>query len=156
MCQAEEQLSLTPDGFLSRHSKVSLLRVPRSVIRALLLIAGVEQNPGLKFPCVISRTNCKYSCLQCTTRKNWCHFKCANVDLYTARGIYWYCSTCKVQPQANLTTKTAPKADIKLLQLNINGLRSKTSELALLLHSNKVVSALIQETKMAPKPSVRR
>ena len=83
-------------------------------------------------------------------------FKSANVDLYTARRIYWYYSTCKLQPQANLPFKTAPKTDIKVLQLNINGLRRKATELALLLHSNKVMAALIQETKMHPKPPVRR
>ena len=139
--------------FLATHPIEAQTRVRSDVIRALLLRSGIESNPGpwrKKYPCIECDKPCIRSCLMCNTCKKWCHFGCAGVDLYTARRIWWHCWKCK-----NVNSKTQKEAkeeigSLNILQLNINGLRNKTSELGCILRENNIKIAAIQETKLKP------
>ena len=160
-----------------------------TLIRLLLIIAGIEINPGPtpRWPCDVCQKSAARNSIECVICRKWQHLKCAEVDarripsgweclqcskkwpcgecnqsaahssIRCTKCLNWYHLSCVAHKDDLLNwtcKKCLPKTaegSLRILQLNINGLRKKKNELAILLKENNVHIAMIQETKMDPE-----
>ena len=173
---------------------------PAGLVRMLLLITGIEPNPGpipgQGWICSVcnqqinERTQTSVKCNKCN---NWCHLRknketnCSQLKSIRNYSLVFKCPTCcdsnnttNKQPNttsvcdSNNTTSQQPTTtttsqqptyqqseskennqpknyDLKILQLNCNGIRNKSTELNLWLKENDIKIAAIQETKLTNK-----
>ena len=151
-CQAEGTFPC--DGirmqhvFLDRCLPVARKQVPLKLIRALLLRSGIEQNPGPRYPCIFCDQNCNHGSLQCSGCKLWAHLRCAEITHREATRIWWKCFSCVSRGPEIPPNRYRGSRGLRVLQLNINGLRNKTSELSCILAEYQIDVAMIQETKL--------
>ena len=134
--------------FLDRCLPVARKQVPLKLIRALLLRSGIEQNPGPRYPCIFCDQNCNHGSLQCSGCKLWAHLRCAEITHREATRIWWKCFSCVSRGPEIPLNRYRGSRGLRVLQLNINGLRNKTSELSCILAEYQIDVALIQETKL--------
>lgn len=148
---------VSPHLFPSSTSpSVFLLRgydAPAIILRTLLLRAGIEPNPGPdvkkppKWPCPVCRKDASRASLQCSRCRNWVHFSpCSKLsswdDFCRLTFLCQQCSPDLQQPSMIV------KEHLTILQINVNGLRSKVSELTRLAKSKDVDVITLQETKL--------
>ena len=151
-CQAEGTFPC--DGirmqlvFLDRCLPFARKQVPLKLIRALLLRSGIEQNPRPRYPCIICDQNCNHGSLQCSGCKLWAHLRCAEITHREATRIWWICFSCVSRGPEIPPNRYRGSRGLRVLQLIINGLRNKTSELSCILAEYQIDVAMIQETKL--------
>ena len=90
---------------LTRHQLLTINNAPLHQRLSLLLISGIEPNPGPRtprFPCTICKRACKTNqmSLACDNCDNWTHKDCVNMTTssYIRLGNcvdQWYCPQCK-------------------------------------------------------------
>ena len=134
--------------FLDRCLPVARKQVPLKLIRALLLRSGIEQNPGPRYPCIFCDQNCNHGSLQCSGCKLWAHLRCADITHREATRVWWKCFSCVSRGPEIPPNRYRGSRGLRVLQLNINGLRNKTSELSCILAEYQIDVAMIQETKL--------
>ena len=65
-----------------------------TLIQLLLIIAGIEQNPGPpRWPCGSCGESAAQRSLECVQCRGWFHFKCAKVDTKKIPR-HWECPEC--------------------------------------------------------------
>ena len=136
---------LQMDSNFSRRAHWFLPRgqpMPASLILLLFLMAGIEPNPGPSFPCTVCSRGTGAGSVQCSYCNNWVHFKrCSSLSrMKDYHRQSYVCPACR--------NDTQQLDDLKVLQLNINGLRRKSIELAIFMHKHDIKIAAIQETKL--------
>ena len=75
---------------------------PSPFLPALLMIGGIETNPGpVKYPCGVCHKPCKSNqrAIACNDCDQWCHAKCMGISdkSYQQLGVKstsWYCTNC--------------------------------------------------------------
>lgn len=123
----------------------------------LLLQAGdVETNPGpTTYTCHICHKQITriHASIQCNTCTRWIHQKCSDLQNLQDYTNTWTCKTCPTQ-STTTKIKVDSKHSLNILQLNINGIQNKTTELQHILTEHNIHIALIQETNLnSNKPS---
>jgi hypothetical protein len=74
------------------------------VTAVLLVIGGVEQNPGpgvegmdtIQLECTGCCRNLK-SAIQCELCGRWYHYSCGNIKAHMAERVKWSCDKCKTE-----------------------------------------------------------
>ena len=89
---------------LTSGSKFNSLSPPNclTVINILLLLSGIEPNPGprgVRFPCGVCKKSCtkNQSSVACDNCNKWFHKDCLmmNTQIFSAlKNISWYCCHC--------------------------------------------------------------
>ena len=110
----------------------------------------------------------------CSKCKNWCHYNSiANKNCSKLKSIHDYdrgysCPTCSTPPTPTPATTASPplsssasptdsfKLEMKIGQININGIQNKSSELSNWLLENNVKVCAVQETKLQAKSNTVR
>ena len=136
---------LRMDSSFSRRQRRFLPRgqpIPALLIFLLLLMAGIEPIPGPTFPCTVCSRGTGAGSIQCSYCNNWVHFKrCSGLSrMKDCHRQSYVCPTCR--------NDTQQPDGLKVLQLNINGLRRKSIELAVFMRKHDIKIAAIQETKL--------
>ena len=97
-----------------------------SFAQVLLLISGLESNPGpVKYPCGICSKPCRWNqkAVACDECDQWTHAKCLGItnsmynDLANS-SVAWYCATCN-QPNHSLVPSDSSQShspDTSILQ----------------------------------------
>jgi hypothetical protein len=75
-----------------------------SILAVLLIIGGIEQNPGpaaementVRVLCTGCGRNLK-SGIQCELCERWYHYSCGNTKAQTAETENWYCDKCRTE-----------------------------------------------------------
>ena len=123
--------------------------------RHLLLKAGdIETNPG-PYPCGACNrnvTNRDYSIL-CRDCRLWFHRKCVRMtikEILDHDNWSWHCGCTPVATKEFVKQKQ-PMNELRILQLNICGLRSKCTILMKLIEECQADIVLLQETKLTEK-----
>ena len=115
------------------------------IVRMLLIMGGIERNPGPQWPCTICTKEALHSCIQCVVCERWTHFTCAKLDgnrlPYT-----WSCSC---------TGKENCYTNIRIMQFNCNGLRNKIEECVLYMEKVGCKIGLFQETFLKPNSNLK-
>ena len=138
--------------------------LPATLIRLLLIRAGVEQNPGPWFCNICTKRLSSYA-VQCDCCSNWIHVKCSNLKSIKERQKFktWHGPCCSRQPPPSPppapppptppTPPSTPKpvGNLNLLQYNINGISGKLDELLHFIEKDDIKIAAIQETKLTDK-----
>ena len=130
------------------------------------MAGDIHPNPGppAKYPCPvcardITSQGVSYRCTRCS---GWVHAKCSGL-LNTAQ--YRTCDPCSASktqqstpPPPSPSATPAPYAELisddstfNVLQFNANGIGNKLTELGVVLETNKVKVAVIQESKLSSK-----
>ena len=145
--------------------------MPACLIRRLLLIAGIEPNPGPPtWSCAVCSQNCPRgrAAVMCNGCKQWCHFRknnnCSDLTKLKDWSALYTCRKCKTAqavplmnvPLPNLFARTSTAQDgsstsctkLRVLQFNCNGLSGKCDELIDWLLDKKIHVAALQETKL--------
>ena len=157
---------------LTSTTKPLLRRRPDGTQLLLLLMAeDIHPNPGptAKYPCPVCARDVTSRGVRyrCTTCSGWVHAKCSgllNAAQYR-RNKDWTCDPCspsKTQqstpPPPSPPPTPAPSAEkisddstFNVLQFNANGIGNKLTELGVVLETNKVKVALIQESTLSSK-----
>ena len=80
---------------------------PASLLRLLLIRAGIEQNPGPYF-CTICTRRLASTSVQCSNCQNWLHIKCSTLKTSKdrAKHKYWTGPCCKPTPSPSSTSST--------------------------------------------------
>ena len=127
--------------------------------RRLILLAGdVEQNPGPRWPCGYCGANINnrdYSirCVDCT---RYIHRKCLGWDVETMKAhdkYRWHCG-CTPEPAPLPRPEPRTTKRIRILQLNVDGWRSKEKALKKLTHDTAADVLVLQETKLTESAKV--
>ncbi|KAI5753538.1 hypothetical protein M8J77_001119 [Diaphorina citri] len=133
---------------------------PASLLRLLLLMAGIESNPGPSTPgniwlCAICKLpiHPNSTSVQCNKCKQWCHLRvCTSLQSHRQWTTSFIGSCCQsmstihnTPPQQSLTN-----ANLKILQYNCNGLTNKIDEILHYMTQNNIQIGAIQETKLNP------
>ena len=143
------------------------------LVRILLLRAGIEQNPGPDYICPVCNVKLKKnsSSVKCSSCNEWVHFrKLNNCSSLTSIKKYDYntyvCTTCKNDPLPNPPSPpsspphTPPPQrtplnntdyNLKILQWNCNGIKSKIQELISFTDEHQIKIIVLQETKLTNK-----
>ena len=135
--QMDSSFYRRPHGFLPRGQPMLTL-----LILLLLLMASIEPNPGPSFPCTFCSRGTGAGSIQSSHCNNWVHLKrwsglSRMIDRHRQSYI---CPVCR--------NDTQQIDGLKVLQLNINGLRRKSIELAVFMHTHDIKIAAIQGTKL--------
>ena len=144
----------------------------------LLLAEDVESNPGPVWYCAIytHKITSYQTSIQCNhTTPHWIHLKCLHIKLKSYSPSFichtHQISTLKTPPHIhNLTQKTLPTHqktkpttqnqptpplttpnNINIMQLNINSITKKTTELTHLIHKQKIHIITLQEYNLNSK-----
>ena len=135
--QMDSSFSCRPHGFLPRGQPMLTL-----LILLLLLMAGIEPNLGPSFPCTVCSRGTSAGSIQSSHCNNWVHLKrCSGFSrMKDDRRQSYVCPACR--------NDTQQLDGLKILQLNINGPRRKSIELAVFMHKHDIKIAAIQETKL--------
>lgn len=141
---------------------------PAVLLQLLLVISGIETNPGPTWYCTI----CKYSIhhksisIKCNKCKDWCHLKCTDLKSYKDWHTNYVASCCnqlqpniQLQPNNSVTnvnpSSNSTKSDVfKILQFNCRGISNKCDEILNYMHTNHIKVAAIQETKLSEKSNL--
>ena len=151
---------------------------PTWLAALLALAGDIEQNPGpwTCNICNTQITN-RHTSIECNhTTKHWLHLKCTDTTIKAYKNTHgkWKCNTHTqnptpqpqppqthtshkktqqrqtINPTAS-TTKTSNKqrfAQLRIMQININGINNKLAELTDLIHNTNTDIVTIQETKL--------
>lgn len=118
----------------------------------LLLCGDVESNPGPRYPCSICSTSVsatdKRGSFKCNLCRKWVHLKCSGLNSLKDYSINYYCQSCK-NVTAGPPVAALSNNSFRILQLNINGVSNKLTELGQFLFTHKIAVAAIQETKLS-------
>ena len=140
-------------------------KLPANLIRLLLIIAGVEQNPGPWFCNICTKRLTSYA-IQCDCCLQWIHVKCSRLKSIKERQKFntWHGPCCQQQPPPPTPPHgppppcppQPPSADVNncnlnILQYNINGISGKLDELLHFIEKEDIKIAAIQETKLTKK-----
>ena len=155
--------------------------MPACLVRMLLLKSGIESNPGPPGPrryrmttiyeCSVCKSiinDKREQSVLCSKCKNWCHYNSqANKNCSKLKSIKDYdrgysCPTCLTLPTPrHIPSSSTPpqqastidsfKLEMKIGQININGIQSKSTELCSWLLENNVKVCAVQETKLQAK-----
>lgn len=148
----------TPHSAMPVFSSVEY-SLPATILRTLLIRAGIETNPGPKtrlnnrlnnkWPCGICSKDATRSSVKCSGCKLWIHYRpCSRLLKWEDYSQYAYrCPKCS-SPDTPLPRL---KNSISILQWNANGLRSKLSELAMICKRYDIDVIAIQEAKLGDK-----
>ena len=134
-------------------------------LQSLLLLAGdIETNPGppqLR-KCAVCDKNIgrNYYSYVWNACKQWVHKKCSSLIPPQQHNRKWICSKSnQQQPSLIQQQQQLPDAEsLKILQLNIDGVGNKLTELSQLLERHKIKIAVIQESKLSTRskdPSIK-
>ena len=114
-----------------------------AVTSLLLQQAGdIHPNPGpIRFFCPICtkqiRTN--QPSIKCTNCNKWIHKnKCSPFKTLPCQNYTWTCSICNPPTTSGTANKNQNKTQIKILQININGLHKKHSEIQSFLSKHNI------------------
>ena len=122
--------------------------------RFLLVIAGVETNPGptSSVKCTVCAKPCSYKSkpgsIGCGDCGKWQHYPCIGMSYrefakFAKTKEKWVCKSCN--------NKNRSLREVKIIQWNAGGLSvSKTAELTNFLNVEKPEVIMIQETKLQP------
>ena len=113
------------------------------IVQMLLILGGVEENPGPKAPktpCGVCGKNAPHSCIECTRCSIWTHFTCAGLDPHHLPRS-WICRNCNQRRQPE---------SFRILQFNCNGLKNKLDECISYMERKKCKIGLFQETFLKP------
>ena len=139
-----------------------LRRRPDRTLFLLLQMSGdVDPNPGLAtmYPCPVCARNItsrgvSYQCNRCS---GWVHAKCSGLlnAVQYRRSSDWACGPCSTPSPpptpAPPTDKNSDDSTFNVLQLDANEIGNKLTELGVVMKTNKVNEAVIQESKLTPK-----
>ena len=132
----------------------------RKLLLLLLIIAGIEQNPGPWTcpPCTKNITRAHYS-VQCTCCLSWLHLKCSQLKSLRARKALkqWKGPCCTPLPPPPPSSTPSPPSspsttppthhqqqpasseqELNICQVNINGIKSKNTELMHLMTTENI------------------
>ena len=135
-----------------------------SLVKQLLIRAGIETNPGPYFCSVCKiKLHSNTTSVQCKRCNEWVHFRktnnCSGLKTIRDYNANFTCLSCKNDPlQQNPNhpppTSTQPNLsnhyDLKILQLNINGIKNKLTELTNFIYNHNIKVVVLQETKLSP------
>ncbi|GAB0099134.1 hypothetical protein DMENIID0001_149740 [Sergentomyia squamirostris] len=137
-----------------------------TLLLMLLLLAGIETNPGPVWTCSVCRTPIRRSVASvlCNGCRNWCHLRrCAGLGSGGDWSDSFRASCCLgpvPSPPSAAAHRTAPPSSVAsappgpvgpgfgIMQLNCNGLRNKIDELVNFMCNNRILVAAIQESKL--------
>lgn len=145
---------------------------PAMLLRILLIMAGIEQNPGPPpiWICSICQNNIhkNTTSVKCNGCYNWCHLRsCSGLQHHRHWNQHFLAQCCTTTRTPYVSTQPTPRTQhplavppllpptstpsptsLNILQLNCNGLRSKLDEIVHFMEKNDVLIATIQETKL--------
>ena len=134
---------------------------PAGLSNLLLLRAGVERNPGPpRWPCTVCTRSAEFGSLECSSCLRWTHFKCCGTGPSDYHRQTFKCPPCSSASSASSLRRPRSKpfrsrpTDIVILQLNINGLSRKTTELFDFTTNNDIKIIALQETKLSPNSRI--
>ena len=116
------------------------------IVRMLLIMGGIERNPGPQWPCTICTKETLHSCIQCVVCERWTHFTCAKLDGNRLQ-YAWSCRSC--------TEKENYDMNLRIMQFNCNGLRNKIEERVLYMKKVGCKIGLFQETFLKPNSNLK-
>lgn len=147
---------------------------PASLLRTLLLIAGIEPNPGprIVYICSVCKKTLSSGLppVRCNHFMEWCHEKvltpdnAAPISLHDSVTILIYkqnyISSQSNTPTSNRLTNpltsqsthqssVSSEPNINIMQLNCDGLRNKLPEILHVMEQNNIQIVAIQETKLS-------
>ena len=106
-----------------------------SLLQMLLIVAGIETNPGPKrvWDCTVCKKRTdekKQWSVKCNSCKIWLRWDCSELSSHGrwSRSLLGQCCRSPASPPT-VTTTNAISTTLKLLQLNANGLRSKIDDI---------------------------
>lgn len=129
--------------------------LPASLLRLLLLIAGVEPNPGPNKIWICSvcnkRINRNSASVKCNKCGEWCHLRvCSSLKTSRQWSSQYIASCCLSNPSSQKVPSSDCSYDeelsfLKILQLNCNGLTSKFEEITSYMNKNGILLAAIHQ-----------
>lgn len=133
--------------------------LPASLLQILLLMAGIEPNPGPVWYCAVCLQELHRNAIsvRCNACNKWCHMRrCTDLQSCTDWSPAFVGQCCLQAPpttqnppnHSNVRGSTTP---LKFLQYNCNGITSKIDEILKFMHDNGIKVAAIQETKLTEK-----
>ena len=137
--------------------------IPSSLLQMLLIIAGIETNPGPKrvWDCTVCKNKIderKEWSVKCNSCKLWLHWDCSELGSHGrwSRSFIGQCCRSPPVPKTVATiSATSVTTTLKILQLNANGLRNKIDNIIDYLEQNKIGIAAIQESHLNEKSSLK-
>ena len=120
----------------------------------LMTSGDIETNPGPRttYTCILCDRRIKedrQTSIEChdKTRPHWIHQTCSDTRLkdYTED---WTCKNHRHKETKQTDKHNKIKKDLQILQININGLRTKIDELQVLVTKENIDIVTIQETKL--------
>ena len=152
--------------------------MPAGLVKILLLMAGIESNPGPYIcPVCLVKLRSNTRSVKCTKCLQWLHQRklnnCSGLVNLKDYNKFYICPDCLHDPLPDPTPAISPQPsppatnypppsppqqqqnnnnnrsyDLKILQWNCNGIKSKLTELSNFLHQHQIKVAVIQETKL--------
>ena len=151
--------------------------MPAGLVKLLLLMAGIESNPGPTWICPVCKKKVFNNAIsvECNLCHQWVHCRklnnCSNLKSHHYYDTSYICSSClhhtpppPSPPPTPPPTPTLPdnnpqlpdhqsnlnskSYELPILQWNCNGLKSKFTELITYLHKHQLKIAVIQESKL--------
>ena len=157
-------------------------RVPAICALLLLLAGDVESNPGPRphYPCAVCDTNVGQNAIYCKECAKWCHRRCTRTGVLPSTSAHLMCPKCEhprnvpplmsanpppprppnaspMRSKKDYPSKPNVRMQLKILQLNVNGLNARIQELRQLVNDHHVDVLMLQETKLSkdkPTPKI--
>ena len=151
---------------------------PAGLVKKLLLMAGIEPNPG-PFICPVCQILLRSdsSSVQCNKCKEYVHYRkttnnCSKLVKIRDWSHKFICDKCKHDPLGDTQTQPPPATttptntsdqasstnirlydnyDVNILQWNCNGIQNKISELSSFVKEHNIKIIMLQETKLTTK-----
>lgn len=134
---------------------------PAGLLRILLLMAGIEPNPGpTVWYCAVCNQLLKknQASVRCNSCQEWSHLRSCSGLQFCSQWNKNFISKCCLRTNQNSSqpnrqsnqslTQLVPKTPLVILQLNCNSIRFKINEIVNYMSKRDVKIAAIQETKL--------
>ena len=152
--------------------------MPAGLVKILLLMAGIERNPGPIYICPVCfvRVRENAQSVICNKCQKWVHLRkqnnCSELKSFKDYNKSYICSSCSFDPLPDPPSPPSPPSptsppsinpaqhrqdnnntyyDLNILQWNCNGIRTKTAELTDFIKEHQIKVACLQETKLGEK-----
>ena len=124
---------------------------PASLLRILLIRAGIEVNTGLRVKCCTCKKAInKQGSIKCAGCHQYSHIPCTQIRSPKDWTPGWNCKNC-TQPVPTRAPVYEEPTRMDIMQWNCNGIGNKVTKLAAYIHSKDAKIAALQETKLGPK-----